>query len=134
MKEFLARCNEKLKSFLHASCFLGPSLLGVAIFFVIPFGVVVYYSLIMGPADESFAGLRNFIAVWNNRAFRIAVTNTAKFTGTAVPLAVVLSLLLFDGSIQGTREGTLIAAIGSGLAVKFFKPLLTPRLNRILTK
>ena len=94
MKEFLARCNEKLKSFLHASCFLGPSLLGVAIFFVIPFGVVVYYSLIMGPADESFAGLRNFIAVWNNRAFRIAVTNTVKFTGTAVPLAVVLSLLL----------------------------------------
>ncbi len=94
MKDFLLRCNEKVKSFLHALCFLGPSLAGVAIFFVIPFGVVVYYSLIMGPADDSFAGLRNFIAVWNNRAFRIAVTNTVKFTGTAVPLAVVLSLLL----------------------------------------
>lgn len=94
MKEYLARCNEKVKSLLHALCFLGPSLIGVAIFFVIPFGVVVYYALIMGPADDSFAGLRNFIAVWNNRAFRMAVTNTAKFTGTAVPLAVVLSLLL----------------------------------------
>ena len=75
-------------------CFSGPSFLGMAIFYVIPFGVVVYYSFIAGAVDSSFAGLKNYIGVINNGAFKIAVKNTAVFSGISVPLAVVLSLLM----------------------------------------
>ena len=94
MKAFWKNSNEKIRSAMHALCFLGPSVAGVGLFFIVPFGVVVYYSLIKGPMNHSFAGLQNFINVWNNNAFRIAVKNTATFTGVAVPLAVILSLVM----------------------------------------
>jgi len=44
--------------------------------------------------NHSFAGLQNYINVFQNNAFRIAVKNTAVFTGVAVPLSVMLSLVL----------------------------------------
>lgn len=88
------RSNEKVRNLLHASCFLGPSFLGVALFFIIPFGVVVYYSMIQGPMNDSFVGLQHYQAVLQNNAFKTAVSNTLTFTGVAVPLAVVGSLLL----------------------------------------
>ena len=88
------RDSDRAKEFLRASCFLGPSFLGVLLFFIIPFGVVVYYSLIQGPMNNSFVGLQNYINVFNNKAFRIAVKNTLVFTGIAVPLSVVLSMVL----------------------------------------
>lgn len=88
------RSNEKMGNFLRASCFLGPSFLGVLVFFIIPFGVVVYYSLIQGPMNHSFVGLQNYQNVLQNKAFQDAVKNTLVFTGIAVPLAVVGSLIL----------------------------------------
>lgn len=86
--------GERVHDLLRASCFLGPSFLGVVLFFVIPFGVVIYYSLIHGPADSGFAGFAHYQAVLRNKAFQTAVKNTAVFTGTAVPLAVAGSLAL----------------------------------------
>ena len=73
--------------------FLLPSLLGVAVFFVAPFGVVFYYSLIDNPISGEFAGLDNFALLLRNVAFRQAARNTAVFSGIAVPLAVVIPLL-----------------------------------------
>lgn len=49
-----------------------------------------------------------------------------------VVLAVVLSLLFFDKEIIGTREGTIIAAIFTGVVVKFFTKLLQAPLTHIL--
>ena len=86
--------HNRLRELAHASCFMGPSVLGVLLFFVIPFCVVIYYSFIQGPMNHSFSGLQNYINVFHNQAFRIAVKNTVTFTGIAVPLSVVLSLLL----------------------------------------
>ena len=40
------RRDRKLKDLAHSLCFIGPSVLGVLIFFVLPFCVVVYYSVI----------------------------------------------------------------------------------------
>lgn len=55
------------------------------------------------------------------------------FDVSCVVLAVVLSLLFFDGTIQGTREGTVIAALCTGVVIKFFTPRLRTPLERILT-
>ena len=41
-----ARRRLRRQDFAQSLCFLSPSLLGVGVFFIIPFGVVVYYSLI----------------------------------------------------------------------------------------
>lgn len=94
MKQTWSRMSEKARNALHCSCFLGPSFLGVLIFFIIPFGVVVYYSMIYGVSNPELVGLKHYADVLQNKAFQTAVKNTLTFTGTAVPLAVVLSLLL----------------------------------------
>ncbi len=74
--------------------FIAPSFLGVSAFFLVPFLVIIYYSLVDNPISAEFVGLENFSDVLGNAAFQTAVRNTARFSAIAVPLAVVLSLLL----------------------------------------
>lgn len=77
----------------HTGWFILPSFLGVAVFFLIPFFVVIFYSLVDNPVTMNFVGLNNFVALLKNTAFRRAATNTATFSAIAVPLAVILPLL-----------------------------------------
>lgn len=88
------KSSKRMGELLRSACFLGPSFLGVLLFFIVPFGVVVYYSAIQGPLNHSFVGLQNYVNVLGNAAFRTAVKNTLVFTAVAVPLAVVGSLAL----------------------------------------
>lgn len=55
------------------------------------------------------------------------------FDVACVVIALVLSLLFFEGSIVGTREGTIIAALFTGFVVKFFSRRLTEPLNARLS-
>lgn len=86
--------NDKLRDTMHSAAFLGPSVLGVSAFFILPFLVVVYYSVIRSPMNPEFVFLDNFKAVLQNSSFRTAAKNTAMFSAIAVPLAVTLSLAL----------------------------------------
>ena len=79
---------------IRGIAFLTPSLLGVGIFFVLPFCVVVYYSLIDGVATKNFIGIENFNKLFTNSAFIRATNNTLHFSLIAVPLAVVLAIVL----------------------------------------
>ncbi len=74
------------------SIFILPSLIGILMFFVIPFGVIVWYSVLDNPIHQQFVGLQNFIHTISNKAFQMAVKNTILFSIQAVPLAVILSL------------------------------------------
>lgn len=56
------------------------------------------------------------------------------FDISCVILALLLSLLFFDFRIVGTREGTVLAAILTGLVVKFFTKRLSEPISRILKK
>lgn len=71
-----------------------PSLAGVMVFFIIPFLVVIYYSMVDNPISHEFVFIDNFINVFKNSAFRKAAANTFIFSVTAVPLAVIFSMLL----------------------------------------
>ncbi len=73
---------------------LTPSLIGVAVFFFIPFCVVIYYSVLDNPFFCNFVGLDNYGKLLHNSSFLRAAKNTAIFTGISVPLSVVLSLWL----------------------------------------
>ena len=94
MKKISPKLNDRGKDFLKSMCFLSPSLLGEGIFFILPFCVVVYYSLIDGVGSKNFVFLQNFIKLFDNSAFRLAAKNTLSFSAMAVPLAVVLSIVL----------------------------------------
>ena len=77
-----------------STLFLLPSLIGLAVFFVIPFFVIIYYSFVSRPVGGDFVFFDNFVRVWNNFSFRLAAKNTLLFSAMAVPAAVILSLLL----------------------------------------
>ena len=74
--------------------FLAPSIIGVLVFFILPFFVVVYYSVIDNPINRDFVFLENFKEILQNEAFQLASKNTLLFSVVAVPLVVILSLML----------------------------------------
>ena len=82
------------KQKLGSGLYIAPSLLGVLVFFIFPFIVIIYYSMVDNPINGEFVFLDNFIKVSANGAFQTAVYNTVTFSLVAVPLAVVLSLML----------------------------------------
>ncbi len=88
------RSKQEVRAKWGSIPFLIPNVLGVAVFFLIPFLVVIYYSVLDDPISKNFVGMENFVSVFQNNAFRMAIRNTWVFSLTAVPLAVVLSLLL----------------------------------------
>ncbi len=79
---------------LISGAYIAPSFLGVLLFFILPFLVVIFYSLVDNPISARFVFLDNFKNIMGNTSFRTAVRNTFTFAAIAVPLAVVLSLLL----------------------------------------
>lgn len=56
------------------------------------------------------------------------------FDISCVTLSVILSLILFDFSLVGTREGTIISALLTGTFVKFFTRRLSDPLNHIISE
>jgi multiple sugar transport system permease protein len=117
--------KKKKKKFPVAACFLAPSVLGVLLFFVLPFFVVIYYSFVDNPISLQFVGLENYKSVLQNLAFRTAVKNTLVFSVVAVPLAVVLGLLLgllLDDKIP----------MRSFLRSSFLTPLMVPTASVVL--
>ena len=49
-----------------------------------------------------------------------------------VVLSLILSMLFFNGAVIGTREGTIITAILTGMVVKFFIKILSNPLQKVL--
>lgn len=99
--------------------------MGVLIFFLIPFGIIIYYSVIDNPITGNFAGIENYTKLFSNSAFKKAVSNTTLFSVTAVPLSVVLSLglaMLLDRNIPGK----------SVFRTFFLSPLMVPTASVVL--
>ncbi len=109
----------------RSALYLLPSIIGVVLFFVLPFFVVIYYSLIDNPISGNFVFLDNFKSLLTNKAFKMAVANSLTFSFTAVPLAVVLSLMaafLLDKNIPGKSK----------IRTAFLSPMMVPIASVIL--
>lgn len=74
--------------------FLTPSFIGVMLFFILPFLVVIFYALIDNVTTANFVGIDNFKKLFSNSAFKLALKNTGVFSLTAVPLVVIIALAL----------------------------------------
>lgn len=79
----------------------------------------------------------------SGEAFVKAISDTSRkefgnvkiaFDVFCVIMALILSLAFFDFKIIGTREGTIISALLTGVVVKFFSGKLKDPLNQILKK
>ena len=103
--------NKSRRAFL---AFLLPSFLGVVFFVLLPFLDVFKRSFTTAVTGE-FVGIQNYVTVYENRAFRLAVGNTLRFTLVCLPLLLVLGLLE-AGRIDGAGEWYLFWRIGLPLS------------------
>lgn len=88
----LSRLSKKDK--IIAMLFIAPSIIGILVFYIIPFIWMVFYSFFDKPVNGDFVGFKNYIDLINNGVYRKALSNTAIFTGISVPLIIILSLIL----------------------------------------
>ena len=123
-KKFRSQCGRGREKIFSCAC-LVPSIVGVLIFFLIPFGIVIYYSMINNPVSGEYVGLENYQNLLDNLAFRKAAKNTATFSLVAVPLSILLSLglaILLERNIPGK----------SIFRTFFLSPLMVPTASVVL--
>lgn len=124
MKKAKDQCGRRGERIFSNVC-IAPSLIGVLFFFIIPFGIVIYYSLINNPVMHEFVGLQNYSKLFVNDAFNRAAKNTALFSVVSVPLALVLSLglaVILQRNIPGK----------SVFRTFFLSPLMVPIASVVL--
>ncbi len=109
-----------------------PGLAGVMIFYVIPFFASVYYSLVEGTFSSKFAGISNYVSIFSNRYFRLALANTLEFTSVAVPATVFISFivaLLLVSRVKkflAVRMAFIVPVLLPSAAVIFFWQMIFP--------
>ena len=116
--------RERRERFL-TSFYMLPSVAGVLTFFILPFFVVIYYSLIDDTSTGMFVGVDNYLRLFENSAFKLALKNTGVFSLTAVPLVVILSLalaVLLDANVPYKSTFRTI----------FLSPMIVPAASVIL--
>lgn len=84
----------RMKEFFGKLIFIGPSLVGLLIFYIIPFIWMIFFSFLDNPINKRFIGFANYIDLINNDIYKLAVNNTIVFTLISVPIIVVLSLII----------------------------------------
>ncbi len=131
----------KKKETIMALILIAPSVIGLLIFYIIPFIWMIIYSFFDSPINGKFVGIQNYIGLLGNNAYKQAVANTAIFTGISVPLIIILSLLLsmllnkkirFSHEFRTAFIVPLVVPVAS--VIIFFELLFDYRgfLNRIL--
>jgi len=93
MKKRGGRQQGKRKNKYVWLSFLLPSFLGVSVFVLIPFLDVVRRSFLTAVTQE-WAGVKNYRTVFDNQAFRLAVSNTVRFTLVCLPLLIGIGLFI----------------------------------------
>lgn len=71
-----------------------PSLIGTAVFFVIPYIRVLYYSVIDNQFKRVFVGFSNYIRTLRNEYFLLALKNTLLLIVICVPVLILLALVV----------------------------------------
>lgn len=117
-----------LVSFLPVQVYAVRLLMVLAGTVVLGFGITL--SVI---ADQIMNSGEAFVKAISDVTHEEFGTIKVVFDISCVLVALILSLLFFEGSIVGTREGTIIAALCTGFVVKFFSRRLTTPLTARLT-
>ena len=102
--------SKKAAKTTGAWLFLAPSLLGVLVFVMIPFGDALRRSFFDSRGID-FVGLGVYRGVLANQAFRLAAVNTVRFMGTALPLLMAVSFFLSLLVYQYSRKKSFFKTV-----------------------
>ncbi len=128
-----ATSNERLRRLLGpdhrlAYLFLLPLVLLVLGLIAYPFLYAVYLSFTTKLVGESprFIGLRNYVRLASDRAFRQAVVNSFVFTGAAVALKLLIGMVMALVLNSGIKARNLWSAL---LLIPWVTPTVVASLN-----
>ena len=85
------------KTLKRALPFLGPGLLGLMLFYFVPFLGGIWYSVTDGSLENRFVGAENYVSVWQNPMFQLGLKNTMELSLICAPLLFLLSFVLAAG-------------------------------------
>jgi multiple sugar transport system permease protein len=93
------RSSKQLRENIDAYTMLLPTILGVLTFFAVPLGISLYLSFtsarISTPVSEAtFVGFENYINVFKDSNFYLAIRNTLVFSAATLVLSTVPALIL----------------------------------------
>lgn len=77
--------------------FLLPSLVGFSVFYLIPFIMAFYYTVVDQGVNADFVGFTYYMQLFQNDIFIDALKNTVLFIGICVPISMMLSLVVAMG-------------------------------------
>ena len=84
--------KKNVKKSINGYLLVAPVMAGCLLFYAVPFGMVIWYSLKSSAGRNStFVGLANYLDLLNNEMFRQASWNTFRFLIISLPLILVLS-------------------------------------------
>lgn len=114
-------------SFIPVNSYLMRLLMVIAGVVILGFGVSlsVIANVIMNSGEA-------FVKAVSDKSCKEFGNVKIGFDVFCVTLALIMSLVLFDFTIIGTREGTIISALFTGVVVKFFTKRFNGPLNLIL--
>lgn len=96
--------------------FIAPSIIGVAVFYFIPYIISIYYSFTI---KNNFVGFDNYISLFNNNTFWLAMKNTAVFSVFAIPLAIIIPFLIALFLSTFKKHTSIFSSL-------FLSPLIVP--------
>jgi len=90
MKKKLVR-NRNVEN-LWGILFILPSAVGQLLFFLCPILIIIFYSVVESPINFEFVGFSNYIEIWRNKMFLLAMKNTLIFMGMGISLITICSI------------------------------------------
>ncbi|MDQ0513817.1 multiple sugar transport system permease protein [Mycoplasmoides fastidiosum] len=109
---------------LETFLLVGPSILAILLFTIIPFIFTIQFSLVEAGSsfriDERSIGFANFRNLVNNEGFWVGARNTIVYSALSVPISLVISILISSAIVHLVRK----FAKESFLSI-FFMPYIT---------
>ncbi len=74
--------------------FLLPGMIGLLIFYIVPFFGGMYFSVTDGSRQNNFVGIANYLSVWQNQMFQTGLINTLTLSLICAPVIFVAAFFL----------------------------------------
>ncbi len=86
--------------------FLLPGLIGLLVFYVVPFLGGIYFSMTDGTIENRFVWFENYQRVWENEVFRLGLKNSLELSLLSAPLIFLFAFILAV-MLRALREKSL---------------------------
>ena len=107
------------KRWMTGYLFIMPGFIGILVFIIMPYMDVVRRAFVQTAAGR-FIGMNNFIEVFQNKAFGLAMGNTVRFVAVCIPILLALSLGI---AVLLTKNSQVSKVIKTGVLIPMAIPV-----------